>query len=149
MLDREADARALLESVPDEWLQLDYTVPIWHVANELDEHHKVPRLRIWALKRGAKPRGPDDEAFICWQVYRACRELGAKEVVNEALRTELIPWAEEALRQPGSEVRWQYCLPVLLRAYQEVGETQKAAERQAYWLAEGKRRGVTGLQPGE
>lgn len=141
-IDREADAKALILSLdnPDAMaLAADY----YHVANELAFHRrKAPLLAIWAWKRGSEMRGALDQALVCTHIAQTSSTLGDAAM----LRTELIPWAEEALARPGSEGAWEYAFHILIGAYERVGETGKAAERREYWLEQARQRGIS-LEP--
>jgi len=151
VLEREEDAKKLLSSLsnPD---KMALGADLYRVANELlGYQNKSYRLAIWAHKRGAMMRGPADQAWVCFLIMQECRKLGDPEVVRE----ELIPWAEEALARPGSEVavppgtpggggsRWRYAVRELIWAYDYVGEPQKALERGEYWFQQAKERNVS------
>ncbi len=141
-IDREDEGKQLILSLdnPDRMaLAADY----YHVANELAFHRrKAPLLAIWAWKRGSEMRDARDQALVCTHIAQTCSTLGDAAM----LRTELIPWAEEALARPGSEGAWEYAFHILLGAYEHVGEPGKAAERREYWLEQARQRGIS-LEP--
>jgi len=148
---REEDAKTILSSI-DPADRMKFGARLYNIANELCDHQRAGyRLAIWCHKRGAELRGPADRAWVCFCIRQECQGLGGTEVVRE----ELIPWAEEALARPGSEVavppgtpggggsRWRYAVRELIWAYDYVGEPQKALERGEYWFQQAKERKVS------
>ncbi len=141
VLERPDDTKALVNSLenPD---AMALGADIYHVSNQLADHEQKSELvAIWAWKKGATLRGPEDQAFVCRHTTRSCyplRRAGDKDV----FRREIIPWAEEALARPGSESRWGHAISGLVQAYVMSYEAEKGIARARYWLEEAETRGL-------
>lgn len=129
-IDEEEQAKTLLSALenPD---RAALGADLYRVSCELlDYQESGYRLAMWAHKRGAELRGPADVAFVSWMLKQECAKLGSAEAVRE----ELIPWAEMALGLEGSDSKWAYALVNLVWAYEYVGEPEKAVAEGLRWL---------------
>lgn len=127
---REDDVRAVLQSIPESYLDRLHPNPYYVTACTLFDQHTGLSTAIWAWKTEATRRGVFERIQISRDIRLACGRAHGEIDVREVL----LPWVEELIATPEGKTRMETLMPVAIWAYHRAGAPEKALALVNDWL---------------